>query len=103
MERAEKEVWTNARNLKIETAVNTLKAKQAAEMAALQKKVKTGLDEQNKERHFEEVRLNQKYGNIEKELRSQHDKEVLAFKGHFRSKGGQGSPLLAKTKFLSSK
>ncbi len=29
----------NARNLKIETASNTLRAKQAAELAALQKKI----------------------------------------------------------------
>lgn len=42
----------NARNTKIETAVNTLNAKQQAEMTALQKRIKTGLDEQNKDRHI---------------------------------------------------
>lgn len=66
LEKAEKEAWLNARSLKIETAINTLKAKQAAELAALNKKIKTGLDEQTKDRHNEEYRLNQKYANIEK-------------------------------------
>jgi hypothetical protein len=104
LEKAEKEAWLNARNLKIETALNTLRARQGAELAALQKKIKTGLDEQTKDRLHEEVRLNQKYANIEKELRGNHDKEVMAFRGQFRSKGGQGSPLLLnKSKLLSSK
>ena len=32
-----------------------------------------------------------------------HDKEKMAFKGQFRSKGGQGSPmLLNKSKLLGS-
>jgi hypothetical protein len=66
LERSEKEAWINARNLKIDTAANTLRAKQATELAALQKKIKTGLDEQNKDRVKEELRLNQKYANIEK-------------------------------------
>ena len=63
-----------ARNLKIDTAQNTLRAKQAAELAALQKKIRTGLDEQNKERTREEFRINQKYANLEKEMRSIQDK-----------------------------
>jgi ATP-dependent Lon protease len=104
LEKSEKDAWLNARNLKIETALNTLRARQAAELAALQKKIKTGLDEQTKDRNHEEVRLNQKYANIEKELRGNHDKEVMAFRGQFRSKGGQGSPLLLnKSKLLSTK
>ena len=53
LEKVEKDAWLNARNLKIETAINTLKAKQAAELAALQKKIKTGLDEQTKDRNNE--------------------------------------------------
>jgi hypothetical protein len=43
-----------------------------------------------------------KYGNIERELSSTHEKEVLAYKGQFTSKGGQGSPLLTKTKLFNS-
>ena len=33
-----------------------------------------------------------KYANFNKELKMQHDKEVIALKGHFKSKGGQSSP-----------
>lgn len=104
LEKSEKEAWLNARNLKIETSINTLRARQAAELAALQKKIRTGVDEQTKERTKEEARLSQKYANIKKELRGNHEKEVMAFRGQFRSKGGQGSPLLlTKSKLLSSK
>lgn len=66
LEKSEKEAWLNSRNLKIETALNTLRAKQAVELAALQKKIKTGVDEQIKERNKEEERINLKYGNIRK-------------------------------------
>ncbi len=80
-----------------------MRAKQASELMALQKKIKTGLDEQTKERGKEEGRINLKFNNIEKELKGNHDKEILAFRGHFRSKGGQGSPLLlSKSKLLSN-
>ena len=64
----------NARNIKIETSCNTLRAKQATELASLQKKIRTGLDEQNKERGREEARINLKYRNIEKELKANHEK-----------------------------
>ena len=60
--------------MKIEASLNTLRAKQNVELVALQKKIKTGLDEQNKERLKEEGRINQKYFNIEKELKANHDK-----------------------------
>ncbi len=103
MEKSEKEAWNNARNLKIETSSNTLRTKQAGELAALQKKIRTGVDELNKERTKEESRINLKYNNIERELKANHDKEILAFRGQFRSKGGHGSPLLlGKSKLLSN-
>ena len=72
LEKTEKEAWLNNRNIKIEIALNTLRARQASELAALQKKIRTGLDEQIKDRNNEEARLNQKYANIEKELRGNH-------------------------------
>ena len=53
LEKSEKEAWLNARNNKIEVASNTLRAKQNAEMTALQKKIKTGMDEQLKDRKNE--------------------------------------------------
>ena len=53
LEKSEKDAWINARNNKIETSCNTLRAKQNAEMMALQKKIKTGMDEQIKDRKNE--------------------------------------------------
>lgn len=53
MEKEEKEAWLNARNIKIETAINKLRHKQESELAALQKKIKTGMDEQMKDRSIE--------------------------------------------------
>ena len=81
-----------------------MKAKQAVEYANLQKKIKTGREEQLKDKIKEEERINLKYGNIEKELKSNQEKEIMAFKGQFRSKGGQGSPLLlTKSKLMMMK
>ena len=81
-----------------------MKAKQAVEYANLQKKIKTGREEQQKDKIKEEERINLKYGNIEKELKSNQEKEIMAFKGQFRSKGGQGSPLLlTKSKLMMMK
>jgi hypothetical protein len=34
----------------------------------------------------------QKYNNVKKELTSQHEKEVLNFKGQFKSKASVSSP-----------
>jgi len=61
--------------------LGTLKAKENVEMANLQKKINTGLDEQSKDRHIEEMKINQKYENHLKDMMSLHDKEKLAFKG----------------------
>lgn len=102
MVKVEKDKWLSNRNSKIETALSTLRGNQDVELAALKKKIKTGLDEQNKDRKKEEERIMLKYGNIERELSSTHEKEVLAYKGQFTSKGGQGSPLLTKTKLFNS-
>lgn len=40
----EKEKWMNNRAIKIDTALNTLKLKQDAELSNLKKKIRTGLD-----------------------------------------------------------
>jgi hypothetical protein len=40
----EKEKWMSNRAIKIDTALNTLKLKQEAELSNLRKKIKTGLD-----------------------------------------------------------
>ena len=44
MEKEETAAWINARNIKIETALNKLRNKQEQELTALQKKIKTGMD-----------------------------------------------------------
>ena len=53
MEKEETAAWINARNIKIETALNKLRNKQDQELTALQKKIKTGMDEQAKDRGIE--------------------------------------------------
>jgi hypothetical protein len=103
LEKIEKDNWINVRNLKIETKVNNLLAEQATELTAYQKKVRTGLDEVSKDRTKEENRINQKYHNLERELKASHDKEIMAYRGQFRSKGGRGTALLlGKSKLLST-
>lgn len=44
--------------------MNKLRHKQEAELTALQKKIKTGMDEQTKDRGIEEGRLKLKYSNV---------------------------------------
>ena len=99
----QKEKWMANRNSKMENALTLLKNKHDAQLVNLKKKNKTGLDELCKQRKKEEEKLNLKFENTKREQKSQHDKESLAEKGQFPSKGGQGSPMLTKTKFFSSK
>lgn len=99
----ERQRWMNNRATKIDTALNTLKAKQDMELTNLRKKIKSGLDELNKQRKKQEEKLTLKFENIKKEQRMQHEKEKLAEKGHFPSKGGQGSPMLTKTRLFSTR
>ena len=56
----------NNREIKIETALNTVRGKQSAELVNLQKRIKTGREEQIKDRINEEARLKKKYDNIKK-------------------------------------
>ena len=51
----------------------------------------------------DEEKLNLKFEHIKKEQKMQQEKEKLAFKGDFTSKGGQGSPMLTKSKLFSSR
>ena len=99
----EKEKWLANRNIKMETALNLLKTKQEVELSNLKKKIKTGLDELIKQRKREEEKTTLRFENTRKEQKMQHDKEKLAEKGHFTSKGGMGSPMLTKTKLFSSR
>jgi hypothetical protein len=73
-EKAEKEVWLEKRNEKIETTLNTLRGKQSTELANLRKRFKTFLDELLTERKIEEDRLSKKHENLQKDLKSQQEK-----------------------------
>lgn len=53
LEKAEKDSWMDKRNEKMETALATLRGKQAVELANLKKRVKTELDELSRERKIE--------------------------------------------------
>ena len=81
MEKAEKKGWNEKRNERMETAINTLKAKQATELANLRKRYRTLLDELGTDRKIEEERLNTKHANLERDQKSQQDKEKLNYKG----------------------
>ncbi len=65
-------------------------------------KYKNMLDESITDRKIEEERLLQKHDNLIKDLGSQQDKEVLNYKGQFRSKGGRDSPLRTRSSFTSA-
>jgi len=54
------------RDNKMNTALNQLKAKHDVERANLRKKIKTGLDELNKQLKKEEEKLNLKFENIKR-------------------------------------
>lgn len=101
MEKREKEAWLDKRNEKIETALATLRGRQSVELANLHKRVKTELDELGRERKIEEERLLQKHENLQRDLRNQQEKEVLNYKGQFRSRGGRDSPMRTKSSFTS--
>lgn len=101
MEKQEKAAWMAKRNERIETALATLRSKQGVELANLKMKYKNMLDESITDRKIEEERLLQKQENLLSDLKSQQDKEVLNYKGEFRSKGGRDSPLRTRSSFQS--
>lgn len=74
MERQENKAWMEKRHERMETALNTLKAKQAVELANLRQKYKNMLDESIRDRKIEEERLHMKFDNLHKDLKAQQDK-----------------------------
>lgn len=62
------------RDEKIDISLNTLRGKQAVELANLRKRFKTLLDELITERKIEEDRLLKKHENFHKDLHSQQEK-----------------------------
>jgi hypothetical protein len=72
-------------------------------MANLKKNVKAALNESRKLRQREEEKLELKFSHLEKELAMKQEKEKIAHRGEFTSKGGEGSPLLTKSRLLKSR
>lgn len=87
------------RNERIETALATLRHKQNVELTNLQKRYKTLQDELLTDRKIQETRLLQKHDNLQRDMKSQHDKELLNLRGQFRSKGGKDSPMRTRSTF----
>jgi hypothetical protein len=65
----------------MDMALNTLRARQNAEMENLKKRNKTHKDEQLKDRKIQEDTIKHKYENNVNELKVLQEKECLAFKG----------------------
>jgi DNA anti-recombination protein RmuC len=86
MEKKEKEMFQKQRQVKISAALATLMAKQKTEKDAMMKKTKAGECELQKYKDKEISRIRHKNDNTLKELKSQQEKELLAMKGHIKSK-----------------
>lgn len=92
-----------ARKARIEAALKHLREKHENELVNLHKNAKATLNESKKARGREEEKLGLKLSNLERELAMKQEKEKLAHKGEFTSKGGEGSPLLTKSRLLKSR
>lgn len=64
-------------------------------------KYKKNLDEAIRNRTIQAERLRQKHENLVHDLKGQQDKEVLNYKGEFKSKGGRDSPQRTRSSFNS--
>ena len=62
---------------------------------------KSLLDECLTDKKMEEEKLLIRHNNLHNDLKSQQDKEVLNYKGQFRSKGGRESPMRTRSSFYS--
>lgn len=80
-----------------------MKEKQENELANLAKNTKATANESRKLRQRDEERVALKFANLERELSMKQEKEKIAHRGEFTSKGGEGSPLLTKSRLLKSR
>lgn len=80
-----------------------MKEKQENELANLAKNIKATANESRKLRQRDEERVALKFANLERELSMKQEKEKIAHRGEFTSKGGEGSPLLTKSRLLKSR
>lgn len=91
------------RKVRIDTAIKHLRERHENERVNLEKNIKATLNESKKIRGKDEEILGLKFSNLERELTMKQEKEKLALKGEFTSKGGEGSPLLPKSRLLRSR
>ena len=80
-----------------------MKEKQENELANLAKNIKATANESRKLRQRDEERVALKFANLERELSMKQEREKIAHRGEFTSKGGEGSPLLTKSRLLKSR
>jgi hypothetical protein len=93
----------NNRGIRIEVALKHLREKQENELVNLNKNIKATLKESQKIKQREEETLALKFNNLEKDMSMKQEKEKIAHRGEFTSKGGEGSPLLTKSRLLRSR
>ena len=82
----------------MDNSLTILKNKQKTELTNFQKRVKTTKAERNKERDIKVEEINQKYENLMRDLKVVQERQVLGFKGEFKSLGGTASSSPAKTR-----
>ena len=102
MHEAEKHQWDVNRKIKLQTALDTLKVTHDNQMQNLKKRNRTHLDEQLKDKKITEDTINHKYENFMNDLKVAQEKEVLAFKGEYKSLGGAATGTSSPTKTISS-
>lgn len=103
MFQAETEAWNLNRNNKMENSLSILRNKQNTELTNFQKRVKTTKAERNREKDIEVDKINMKYENLMKDLKVIQDREVLGFKGEFKSLGGTASSSPVKQRSMLNK
>lgn len=95
----EKQAWDLNRKMKMDVALNTLKDKHNSEMECLKQKLSNGRAEKVKERRREKEVMELKFENLRVELRKQQEKELLGWRGEFKSLGGTSSMIRSRNSF----
>ncbi len=75
-----------------------MRNKQANEVANLKQRIKTTGEDNTKEHHFESLRINQRYENTLNDQKAEQEREILSFKGEFRTLGGSPTQSPSKSK-----
>ena len=78
-----------ARENKIQTATKNLNNRQDGDILNFNRKLQDTTDDLLKDRHLDDQGINQKYDNLLKQLRANHEREVLSLFGELRNLGGK--------------